>query len=178
MTAKDMALLEAPIPSQFATCDISVWRKMTQGAADSYLERYADSMNLFTEAESLAKSGCPELLGQVALRRGTLAFVRGDPAAAQVEYLTALRIARSINDPFLEASALGNLGMNATKREHYDESIDWNRAALDLSQTIGAEGSKAVILGNTGWSYLEMGDYDHALALFRQADEPPARPDR
>ena len=171
MNSEALALLEAPIPSQFATCDISVWRKMTQGAADSYLERYADSMNLLTEAESLAKSGCPELLGQVALRKGSLAFVRGDPAAAQEEYLTALRIARSINDPFLEASALGNLGMNATKREHYDESIDWNRAALDLSQTIGAEGSKAVILGNTGWSYLEMGDYDHALALFRQADE-------
>src|SRR4029077_10659945 len=73
--------------------------------------------------------------------------------------------------PFLEAAALGSLGLVAIKRQHYDESIEWNQAALRLSRTIGAQSSAARILGNLGWSYFVMGDYENALDLAQQAEE-------
>ena len=144
---------------------------MTQGGAYSYLGRYADAEKALAEAESLAQINQPNLLGQVALRRGTLAFLRGNGLEAHSEYLKALGMARNLHDPYLEGSALGNLGLVTTQLERYDESINWNQQALDLSRTTGARGSTAVILGNIGWSYIGMGDYDRALVLFEQADK-------
>ena len=102
-------------------------------------------------------------------------FWRDHTLAARSEYLSALGIARNLHDPFLEGSALGNLGLVSTKLEHYDESIGWNQQALELSQTTGARGSTAVILGNMAWSYVGMGDYESALALFEKAEEASAK---
>lgn len=174
LTDEALALIDLPPPDQLAKSDAAVWRKITQGGAYSYLGRYDDSEKALAEAESLAHLNHPELLGQVALTKGTLAFFRGDAIAARSRYLEALGLARNLRDPFLEGSSLGNLGLVSTKLELYDESIDWNQQALALSQTTGARGSKAVILGNMGWSYAGLGDYDSALALFAQADKASA----
>jgi CHAT domain-containing protein len=166
-----LALLNVSLPEQLAKSDTAVWQKITEGGAYSYLGRYKDADKALADAESLARSNQPDLLGQVQLRRGTLDFLRDNTLAARSEYLSAVGIARNLHDPFLEGSALGNLGMVSTKLEHYDESIGWNQQALELSQTTGARGSTAVILGNMGWGYVSMGDYDSALALFEKADE-------
>jgi len=167
---QSLALLASPLPKQVEKSDIAVWQKMAQGVALAHLGRYDESEKYLADAETLAEINQPELLGEVALRKGTLAFLRDDLTGAQREYLAALRIARDLRDSYLEAACLSNLGLVATKREHYDESVEWNRTALQLSQSTGGEGSRAVILGNIGWSYLEMGDYENALNLFQEAD--------
>jgi CHAT domain-containing protein len=167
---ESLALLEAPLPEQFAKTDIAVWRKITQGTAYSFLGRYDLAERLLGEAEALAKENHPEMLGEVAIKKGTLAWRQGDWIAARSEYLTSLAIARSLHDSYLEANSLTNLGIVATRQEHFDESIDWNRAALQLMQSTNAPGAQATILGNMAWSYRELGDYENALALFQQAE--------
>ncbi|MGB9242945.1 MAG: CHAT domain-containing protein [Candidatus Acidiferrales bacterium] len=170
-----MALLEAPLPEQFAKSDIAVWRRITQGTAEAFLGQYDLAEKSLTEGEALAKQNQPDLLGEVALKKGTLAWLRGDTDAARSEYLASLSIARSIHDSYLEANSLTNLGNVATRQEHFDESIDWNRAALQVMQSTNAPGAQANILGNMGWSYLDLGDYENALALFQQADAASGR---
>jgi CHAT domain-containing protein len=165
-----LTLLDAPLPEQFAQSDIAVWRQITEGTAYAFLSRYDLAERSLAEAEALAKVSHPDLLGEVALKKGTLAWLRGDSIAARSEYLTSLAIARSLHDSYLEANSLTNLGNVATKQEHRDESIDWNRAALHVMQSMDAPGAQANILGNMGWSYLDLGDYETALTLFEQAD--------
>ena len=165
-----LALLEAPLPKQFAKSDIAVWRKITQGTAEAFLGQYDLAEKSLTEAEALAKQNRPDLLGEVALKKGTLAWLRGDSDAARSGYLASLSVARTLHDSYLEANSLTNLGNVATRQEHFDESIDWNRAALQVMQSTDAPGAQANILGNMGWSYQELGDYENALALFQQAD--------
>jgi CHAT domain-containing protein len=172
---ESLEVLEVAPPKQFAVGDIAIRRKMAQGAASSFLSRFDDSEKFLADAESLAREGQPTLLGEICLRKGTLAFLRGKQAEAQSEYRRALQISRTQGDAFLEAASLGSLGLVATKQEHYDESIDWNQAALQLSQSVGAQDSVALILGNMGWSYFEMGDYERSLALFKQADVASAK---
>jgi CHAT domain-containing protein len=172
---ESLELLEADPPKQFAAGEIAIRRKMAQGAASSFLSRFEDSAKFLADAELLARETQPALLGEIYLRKGTLAFLRGDQAEAQSEYRRALQISRTQGDSFLEAASLGSLGLVATKQERYDESIDWNQAALQLSQSVGAKDSVAFILGNMGWSYFEMGDYDRSLALFKQADAASAQ---
>lgn len=167
---ESLMLLDAPLPEKFAQSDIAVWRQITQGTAYAFLSRYEFAERSLAEAEGLAKASHPDLLGEVAIKKGTLAWLRGDPNAARSEYLNSLAIARSLHDPYLEANSLTNLGNVATKQEHRDEAIDWNRAALQVMQSMDAPGAQANILGNMGWSYLDLGDYETALTLFQQAD--------
>ena len=144
---------------------------MVQGIALAHLGRYPESEKYLAEAENLAETNQRELLGEVALRKGTLGLLRDDLTEAQRQYLKALKRARDLHDSYLEAACLSNLGLIATNQEHYDESIDWNRQALVTSQANGARGATAVILGNMGWGYVKLGDYDNALALFQRADK-------
>ncbi len=171
LNKESLALLNNPIPERYAKTDLPVWQRLTQGMANCFLLNFAESQKLLADAERLASSHSPGLLGEVSLRQGTLAFVRGDTAAASAAYSKTLRLARGQNDAFLEAAALGSLGLVATSQEHYDEAIDRDQEALQLSRFVGAQNSEAKILGNLGWEYLELGDYDNALVLFEQAEE-------
>jgi CHAT domain-containing protein len=168
---ESLALLEADLPSSLRGTDLEVWQKLVQGTANSRLSQFERAEKLLAEAETLAKIHSPNLLGEVALRKGTLAFLRGDTSTAESEYRKAHADSLLRHDSFLEAAALGSLGLVATRKEHYDESIGWDTAALQLSRSLGAQISVARILGNLGWSYFELGDYENSLALSQQAEE-------
>jgi CHAT domain-containing protein len=133
--------------------------------------QFTEAEKFLTEGEALARANHTDLLGEVALRKGTLAFWRDENTKAESAYHKTLQIAREQKDSYLEAAALGSLGAIATKQEHYDESIDWDSQALRVSQSIGAQSSVAKILVNMGWSYFELGDYERSRSLFQQAEE-------
>ena len=170
-----LALLEEELPLAFSNSDLAVRRKYTQGSARASLGLMKEADQDLVEAEELAKRYHPELLGQVALIYGTVQFIKGAAPAAEVAYERARKLAQERKDSFLEALALSGLGAATTLEGHYDEAIGWNRAAAELSRSIGAKGSWARTLGNTGWSYAELGDYEKALAFFKQAEEASAK---
>jgi len=168
---ESLAFLDRSLPAQFATSDAAVWQKLSQAAACARIARFAEAEKFLADAESLARSKYPNLLGECALRRGTLAFHSGNAADASVLYRKALQLARQQNDRFLEAAALGSLGFAFTRQELYDQAIEANKQALELARSFGAMSSVARIEGNTGWSYHEMGDLDSALLEFQDAQD-------
>jgi len=168
-------LLQTPLPNSLISSDVAVWQQLTLASAHGYLFQFADADRSLDEAQTLATKYHPELLGQFALRKGTLSLLRGNVRDAQSFYSAALKAAETQNDPFLETAALGSLGLIATQQEHYDEAVELNRQALQLSQSIGAQGSSANILGNMAWSFFELGDYKRSLGLFRQAEDSAAK---
>jgi CHAT domain-containing protein/tetratricopeptide (TPR) repeat protein len=170
-----LALLQPEPPTSLAATDIPVRRRMTQGSAYGFLSQFSDADKSLDEAEALATKYAPNLLGEIALRKGTLCFLRDDSAQAETYYRNALAAARSQNQSFLEASSLGSLGLIAAQQEHYDQSIDWDNQALKLSQSIGAQASATKTLGNIAWSYFQLGDYQNSLALYQQAEQSAAR---
>jgi CHAT domain-containing protein len=168
---RSLALIETDLPATLATADVAVWQKSTQGADYSFLQQFSDAEKALGEAETLARTHHPELLGSVTLRKGTLSLLRGDLDRARSKYRTALDLAREEKDWFLEAAALGSLGLVAERLGHFDESIDWYQEALKVSEAAGAMGSKIRILGNLGWNHFVMGDYDGALQQYEQAEK-------
>ena len=171
LNKRSLEILSQDLPKILEASDVAVRRDLWRAAAEGFLGQFGEADKLLNESEFLATQYQPQLLGEVELRKGTLALLRADTTAAESAYRSALRISRERKDRFLETAALGNLGLTATKQERYDESISWNRAALRLSQSVGAQDSVASILGNMGWSYFKMGDYENALSLFQQAKE-------
>ncbi len=175
LDSESLALVKADLPPSLATTDLAIRRKLAQGIASAFTQRLLEADRFLTEAEALAKASHPDLLGEIALGKGTVCFLSSDTLGAETAYQKALQIAREKKDQFLEAAALEGLGVVATKREHYDEAIDWNRAALQLARSVGAQHSLAQILGNMGWSFFEMGDFENALMSFQQAEEASAK---
>jgi CHAT domain-containing protein len=172
---ESLAMSAEELPPYLATSDLAVWQKLSQTAASAYVHQFPNAHRYLEQAEAIARIHHPELLGQVSLRKGTVLFREGAIADAEAAFRSALQLARKEKDPFLETAALGSLGIVATKQGHYDESLDWDRAALQLSHSIGAQSSAARILGNMGWSLRKLGDYDGALEDYRQADEAANR---
>lgn len=168
-------LLNVDLPPQLANTETAARRKMVQGLARDYLQQYAQAQNDFDEAGRLAQKNAPQLLGDITMSRGSLEVHEQKYEGAEADFHRALAIATEQKSAFHQAVALGNLGLVTTKEEHYDESIDWNRRALETSRSLGAKGSEAEILGNMGWSYFQLGDFENALALTNQAEEASVR---
>jgi len=175
MTKQALDLLRPELPPSLATSDLAVRRKLTQGGAEGFLFHFADARKRFAEAEILATKYHPELLGELALRRGTLCFLQDDAVGAASDFRSSLQLARRDRDRFLEVASLGSMGLVAAQQERYDESLDWDRAALDLSRSVGDRFSEGNILGNMAWSFFELGNYEDSARLFRQAEEFAAR---
>jgi CHAT domain-containing protein len=169
-----LALLDDPLPTDLAYGDVAVRKLMVQGLADCFLQRFDDADHQLSAAEQLAHSNQPDLLGEIAISRGTLAFLRRDYGGAESAFHESLRIARARHQSFLEAKSLGSLGLVTMREERYDESIDWDDQALELSRSLGARTATAKILGNIGWDYYKMGDHDAALEHFLQARKDSA----
>src|SRR5260370_4768338 len=53
-------------------------------------------------------------------------------------------------------------------REHFDDAIDRTYAALELSRSLGLKPLTATVLGNLGWGYFELGDFENARDFYRQ----------
>ena len=168
-TQECVALLRAELPANLADTDVDLWRKLTLGSADAYNLRFELAEKQFAEAEALANAKFPERLGDVLLRKGTLALTQNDHATAIADYQAALAAARKWNNPFLQSSSLANLALVATRQEHFDEALQWNLEALEKAKAMEAKSYIAIISGNIGWSYLEMGDDERALEVLEQA---------
>jgi CHAT domain-containing protein len=175
LSKQSLILLDQDLPSSLSTSDTAVWSRLTRASAHTNLQAFTEAARDLAEAEALARANHPELLGQLALRRGTLAYYQGDLKTAILLVRSSLQAARERKDSYLEASALGSLGRLATKQEHYDESVDWNNQALLVAERAGAKSLAAKIRVNTGWNYFELGDYQNSLTLFQQAGEAAGR---
>ena len=170
-----LELLKPELPPSLAASDLAVRRKLAQGMASAFTQRLRDADRFLAEAQELARTHHPEMLGEVELKTGTVRFFQGDMKAAEANYHEALQSARQSKDQFLEADALEGLGVAATNSERYDEAVDWGRAALSVARAVGAQHAATQTLGNMAWNYRKLGDYETALTLYREAEDASKR---
>lgn len=168
--------LHEDIPSSLRSSDVAVLKYMVEGIAFRYAQELDESEKRFANAASLAGAFQPKLLSEVLNNQGALNIDRGDYSSAEAILRQALSLSRQYPNQVQEADALGNLGLVATKQGHFDEAIDWNQAALNLSRSLGLKANIGIIFGNMGWSYFQLGDSQNALTLYKQAaDESESR---
>ena len=174
-SAEALRLLRDELPVSLAKSETTVRKKMVSGLAHEYMQQFDGAKEDLQEAESLARTFQPKLLGDVEQSKGLLEVDRGNYAAADADFRAALSIAQERKQPFLEATALGALGNSAMSQERFDAAIDWYKKALALAQSVGSKSSMAKALGNMGWSSFELGDFENALTLYQQGVETSQR---
>jgi CHAT domain-containing protein len=172
---ESLALLATEPPASLATSDSAARRKLIQGVASARVQQPVDATRFLAEAKALASANHPDLLDEVALAKGAVDFLSGDTTEAAKSYRDALQFARLQKDSFVEASALGGLGVIATKEERYDESLGLDQAAVQLARSVSAQNSLAPVLGNMAWCYEKLGDFENARSFYKQAADVSAR---
>lgn len=170
-----LQLLNDSLPASLQSSDTEVQRKMLVGLAHSYLQEFELSDQALSEAESMAAAIHSSFFGDVAQVRGILEMNRRNYAKATEAYRTAATFAREHNLPRAELNALASLGNVAMWQEHYDEAVDRFKAALEKSRSVGAASIEAKTLGNLGWSYLVVGDFENAETFLTEAESKSAQ---
>jgi len=167
-----LSTLESELPLDLASGDLAIEKQMLQGLAFARLGRFPEADRSVGEAERRCDLSHCVLNGEVARVRGVVEVERGDLGQAEEFFRKSLQIAgqRQHPDDFLQGTDLLNLGVVAMKQEHYDQSIDWSNAADKIFKTLDARLNEERILGNLGWAYYKMGDFDESLALYQEAE--------
>jgi CHAT domain-containing protein/Tfp pilus assembly protein PilF len=164
-----VGLLDSELPPDLAKTDLGVKRLMLQGLAQERLGRLYDADRKLEEAERLCESSRCDLSGELARIQGVVEIERGNLDSAESFFHKSLQIARQRDDTFLAATSSLNLGVVAMRKEHYDESVDWSYASHHAAQALDARQIEEKVLGNLGWAYYKMGDFEKSLALFEEA---------
>ena len=170
-----LLVLKESLPPSLAATGMAARKAMVEGVAYRYAQQFEDSEKKFIEAERLASSYQPQIVGEILNNRGALEVEEGKYVAAQETFHRALLLARRQRDQVQEANALTNLGYTSTKQEHFDEALDWNQSALRLSRSLEMKDTVGVILGNMGWNYFDLGDFENAMPLYKEAAEDSER---
>jgi len=170
-----LTILSAELPDSLAHSDVAVQRKMIQGLACTYLQRYSEADAFLSQAEDLGRSIASSFQGDVAQARGILEMDLKDYPKAAEAYRTAAVFARERNLPLYELIALASLGNIAVWQGHYDEAADRFKAALEKSRSLGAVGYESKALGNLGWTYSVVGDSENAEAVLSEAESKSAK---
>lgn len=166
-----LQLLSEPLPHSLSRSDTEVQRKMVQGVVYIYLQQLELSDRALSEAEGMAATIQAPFLGDVALARGILEMDRKNYAKAAAAYRTAAAFAKDHNLPRTELNAQASLGNVAMWQEHYDEALDHFKTALERSRTLEAAVIEAKTLGNLGWNYWVVGDFESAEDMLKQAEK-------
>ena len=166
-----LALLQDEVPPSLRFTDIPAEQKLYQGMAYRAAQRFLEAERAFDQADAIALNLPPSIKCRLLIARGGLEIEERKFAEAEMRYRDALSLARQMRSPLLELTVLTDMGALAPSQERFDESLDVNRAALDLSHSLQSQGYTATILGNMAWSYSELGDFEFARDFFKQGAE-------
>lgn len=162
-------------PATLASTDIPEQRRLFQGIAHRYTQKFSDAEHDFAETEKLAASLAPRYTCQLLLARGALWVDEKKYESAEQDYRRSLALAHENQLRPQEASALADLARLSTAQNHFDEALDLYLVALQRAQELEMKGNVAVILGNMGWSYFELGDFERALEFYKNGAEQSER---
>ncbi len=168
---KALATLDQTLPVSLETTDIGVRKYMVEGISYRLAQQFDKSNEKFERAIAIAETAQPRLLPEVLNSRGALDINENNYPKAEATFIRALKLSRQYDKHSQEVTALATLGVVETKMEHYGEAIDWDNEGLKLARASQMKDTAAVIVGNLGWSYFALGDYENALPLFKLAAE-------
>jgi CHAT domain-containing protein len=117
----------------------------------------------------LAEATHSPLIGEVLRAEATVQRRSGNLDKAIDTFRSSLAVAREYHDILLEANDLVDLGLVSMQSGHYDQAVVLSEQAENFANSIHARRQLQWALGNLGWAYQNLGDFEHALDNFRAA---------
>ncbi len=158
-------------PSLPSNQDSKIEILAVESVANASLHNFSEAQATIAQATQLCQASSENTCGDVIRAHGILAVQQGQIDAAKRYFGESLQFARVHRDPFLEETALLNLGLTSLRQNHFDEAIDWTEAASQAATNLGANGEAQAAIGNLGWAYYNLGDSEKSLDLSLQAEK-------
>ena len=170
-----LAVLKGELPPSLASTDVAVGKLMYEGIAYRYFQQFAQAEDKLAEAEKLATSMQSQLLCQILIAKAGVEFSQEKIDHSESDYNQAVVLARQYGMSEQEANAQASLALISQKKDRLDEAVDRNQKALASARALKMSALEATILGNLGWAYSALGDYENALHFFKQGAESSER---
>ena len=138
-------------------------------------QQESEALGKLAAADDLCRSADLAVCGEVLRAHAILAGQEGRIPEARQYFQDTFAFAQAHHDRLLEASASLNLGWAAIQLGHFDETLDWSKAAHQAAVELGAEDLAQRSSGNMGWAYLQLGDSERAMELFTDAEKSAER---
>jgi CHAT domain-containing protein len=146
--------------------------RMDQGSLESMASNYSGAEALFRQASQIAKPlDRPLLEALIENRLGLALLDQGRMTEGELCFQHVIGVTSAGRDPNLEASATNNMGLRFLKSFQLEEAIYWfEKARLEFRQ-LGMANYYYFALANLGSCYQRLGDFDQALANYREAED-------
>ena len=170
-TQDAIAILAGPgfaIPAQG---DLAIKFNLLSGLAHARLANTPRGDQELGEARRLAEASHSALIADVLRAEGLLQRDSGHRDQATEKFRASLAIARRSGDALLQASDLVDIGADSLLGNHFDQSLVLLQAAADFAQSVQARRQLQIAMGNMGWAYLNLGDFERALTQFQEAEQ-------
>lgn len=154
--------------------------RMAQGYAEYLMSNYAAAEQLMHQASEAAQPlERPRLDAAIENRLGLIEVKQGHLDLAEQSFRHVIEVAKDEHDPYLESTAMGNLGFLFQNAFRFEDAIYWLDKASAMFHQLGSMNGYYVTLGNLGNCYLRLGDLDKGLQDLQQAaDHAHQIPDR
>jgi CHAT domain-containing protein/tetratricopeptide (TPR) repeat protein len=166
-----LAVLNGDLPPDLVSTDLAVSKAMYEGISYRSLQQFSKAEDKLAQAEKLAQSIKPQLLCQILIARAGVELDQNKFGLSETDYLRAIALARQNGMLEQQANAQASLALISTKNDRLDEAVDRNQKALESARSLKMAGLEATILGNLGWAYFTLGDYQNSLQFFKQGAE-------
>jgi CHAT domain-containing protein len=151
--------------------DLAIKLNLLCGLAHSRLDQADKSNQELHEARRLAEASQSALIGDVLRAEGLIQRDSGNLVVAMEKFKSSLVAAREHSNHLLEALDRVDLGFVSLLSGHYDQAVVLSQEAANFAKSIQARRQSQIALGNLGWAYYDLGDFDNALVNFQAAEQ-------
>jgi CHAT domain-containing protein len=168
--AEVLALLTGDVAFP-ASGDLAIKRNLLCSRAHYALGRSQESDQELHAARRLAEAAHSALIGDVLRAEALAQRDSGNWDEAMEGFRGSLAAAREHGDLLLQAADLVELGFVSLRSGHYDQALVLSQEAAKFSASIQARRQVPMALGNAGWAFVSLGDFENALSDFQLAEQ-------
>ena len=138
--------------------------------AHSRLKQSDIAAGELAEARRLAEASHSSLIDEVLRAEALIERDAGHMDQALEKFRQSLAAARAATDPLVQAADMVDIGFVHLQSDRFDEAVVFSQQAADFARSVQAHRQVQLAVGNIGWAYQSLGDFEHALANFQDAE--------
>jgi CHAT domain-containing protein len=153
-----------------ASGDLAIKRHLLSGRAHYSLGDLEQAEQELHEAQRLAELVHSPLIGEVLRAQALRQRKSGQWDEAREKLRSSLAVAHEHGDALLEADDRVDIGYDSLHGEQYDQALLLSQEAASFAGSVQARRQLQYALGNIGWAYMNLGDFENALVNFQAAE--------
>lgn len=150
--------------------DIAIKFNLLSALANSRLEKPDIAAGELREARRLAEATNSRLMGELLRDEALIERDSGHADKALEKFRQSLAAARKSTDSLTQASDFIDISQAAIQSHHFEEVLEITQEAVAFTRSVQARRQLQMAIGNMGWAYQNLGDFERALDDFQEAE--------